>query len=155
MQLQKAPKCGILAPSELSQPIPLIFLHHNGLFSGLFQPSQRTRWHADEEYYFFKGDYRQHSLLLHTSCNTCAATTKAQAWSWDVSGEVSKRLLCKVAKVALVQLSQPALSQTWFVKSLKFLSPFSNTNNSPLFYHIYHVLDGMNVQINREGVVRT
>lgn len=146
MQLQKTPKCGILAPSELSQTIPLIFLHHNG-------GSSPSHWAPGAA-----GGSTQQQL-----CPTAVAVSVLQPqipsfklkYFWagfteavDCYAKWPRCLWCN-------NFSQ-LFSQMCFVKSLKFLVISSNTDSFPLFYHIYHVLDGMNnMQMIREGVVRT
>lgn len=110
MQLQKTPKCGILAPSELSQPIPLIFLHHSGGSS----PSHRAPGAA--------GGSTQQQFCSRAVCKACAASTRAQASSWEIFLGRFQRgcwLLCKVTKVSLVQLSQPAVFPDMFCKIIE------------------------------------
>lgn len=144
MQLQKTPKCGILAPLELSQPIPLIFLHHNRGSS----PTQPVPGAA--------GESTQQSF-----CSTAVAMPVLQPPKLRLQAEIflgrfQRGCCAKGPRCLLCNYLSQLFSQTCFVKSLKFLLTSSNTNNFPLFNHIYHVQDGMNnMQMITEGVVRT
>lgn len=93
MQLQKTPKCGILAPSELSQTIPLIFLHHNGGSPSSLRAPGAAGGSTQQQF-----------------CPTAAAMPVLQPPNLRLQAEIFLRrfhrvcwVLCKVTKMSLVQ----------------------------------------------------
>lgn len=144
IQPQKTPKRGTPAPSELSQPVPLVFsMTMKALPSSDRGP--RKWWGSAAEVLL----QRLYAVSVQQPIKT---RLQAKRYSWGYFKEAAG---CYARWPRSLWCDYPSQIgfQTGFVKLLKFLLTSSNTNNFPLFHCIYHMLNSIkSMQMITEGI---
>lgn len=148
MQPQKTPKHGKLAPSELSEPIPLFFsIAMKALPCSHCAPrAARGRWWCSTAAVLLR--------RLYAAPAQQPSKTRLQAKKY-VWGGFKEAAGCYARWPRSLWCNYPSrlVFQTCFVKLLRFLLTSSNANNFPLFHHIYHVLNSIrSMQMITEGI---